>query len=119
LPPTTILSFDDRELAALRSAAAKLLPEQRDQFLRDVAGELKRCRKLGPNDRTGHAVAQVAIAVATAIANAVQRRLANGDLASNGDGDDGRRGGDARAALPRNSRTSRGFATPLAARSDF
>jgi hypothetical protein len=70
LPPT-ILSFDDRELAALRSAAAKLLPEQRDQFLRDVASELKRCRKIEPKDRIGHAVAQVA--------KAVRRRLMDGE----------------------------------------
>jgi hypothetical protein len=66
-----------------------LLPGQRDQFLRDVAHELKRCRKLGASDRTGHAVAQVATAVATAV---------------NGNG--------ARAVLPRDSRTSRGPATP-------
>ena len=68
MPP--ILSFTDQELAALRSAAAKLLPEQRDQFLKVVAHELGRCRKLGPKDRTGHAVAQVA--------TAVQHRLVNG-----------------------------------------
>jgi hypothetical protein len=76
LPP--ILSFTDQEIAALRSAAATLSPEQRDQFLRDVASELRRCRKLGPSDRTGHAVAQIAKAVAKAVATAVQRRLANG-----------------------------------------
>jgi hypothetical protein len=69
LPP--ILSFDDQELAALRSAATALLPQQRDRFLRDVAHELGRCRKIEPSDRTGHTVAQVA--------TAVQRRLANGD----------------------------------------
>jgi hypothetical protein len=67
LPP--ILSFSDQELAALRAAAAKLSPWQRDQFLRDVACELKRCRKIEPGARTGHTVAQVA--------TAVQRRLSN------------------------------------------
>jgi hypothetical protein len=64
LPP--ILSFTDQELAALRTAAAALLPEQRDRFLKDVAHELRRCREIGPDT-----VAQVA--------TTVQRRLANGD----------------------------------------
>jgi hypothetical protein len=73
LPPP-ILSFSDQEFAALRTAAAKLLPEQRDQFLRDVASELRRCRKFGPSDRTGHTVVQVA--------KAVQRRLVNGGTKS-------------------------------------
>jgi hypothetical protein len=94
LPP--ILSFDDQELAALRSAAAKLLPQQRDRFLRDVARELGRCREIGP-DTVPNTVARVA--------TVVQRRLANGD--------------DARAMLPRDSRTSRGLATPLAPPADF
>ena len=76
MPP--IISFTDQELAALRSAAAKLLPGQRDRFLKDVANELGRCRKLGPSDRTGHTVVQVA----TAIATAVQRRLVNDNLAN-------------------------------------
>jgi hypothetical protein len=59
-----LISFDDQELATLRTAAAKLLPEQRDRFLKDVARELGRCRETGPDT-----VAQVA--------TAVQRRLAN------------------------------------------
>jgi hypothetical protein len=68
LPPTTILSFSDQELAALRSAAAALLPQQRDQFLKDVAHELKRYRKIEPGDRTGHTVEQVARMVANCLA---------------------------------------------------
>jgi hypothetical protein len=63
LPP---ISFDDQELAALQSAAALLPPWRRDRFLRDVARELGRCRKIEPNT-----VARVAMAV--------QHRLSNGD----------------------------------------
>jgi hypothetical protein len=66
-----IPSFTDQELAALRSAAAALSPEQRDQFVKDVARELGQCRKIEPSNRTKHAVAQVA--------TAVQRRLMNGN----------------------------------------
>jgi hypothetical protein len=69
LPP--ILSFDDRELAALRTAAATLLPEQRDQFLKTVASALGCCVTIGPDT-----VAQVA--------TAVQHHLANGTGARKG-----------------------------------
>jgi hypothetical protein len=66
LPPTTILSFTDDELALLRVIAAPLQPEQRDRFLRDVARELGhlmhgatgRGEKIGPGT-----VGQVATAV--------------------------------------------------------
>jgi hypothetical protein len=83
LPP--ILSFDDRELAALRSAAAALLPEQRARFLRDVARELGRCRKVEPSNRTGHTVAQVATAVQHRLSNGIsaQRMWQAQDRASN------------------------------------
>ena len=57
-----MLSFDDQELAALRTAAAPLPPHQRARFLRDVARELRRCREIKPGT-----VAQVA--------TTVQRRL--------------------------------------------
>jgi hypothetical protein len=68
LPPI-LISFNDQELAALRSAASALLPEQRDRFLKTVASALGCCVTIGPDT-----VAQVATAVATA----VQHRLANG-----------------------------------------
>ena len=64
MPP--ILSFDDQELAALRTAATPLSPWQRNQFLKDVAHELGRCREIGPDT-----VARVA--------TVVQHRLTNGD----------------------------------------
>jgi hypothetical protein len=71
--PPAILSFTDDELALLRVVAAPLQPQQRDQFLRDVAGELKRCtgrgEKIGPGT-----VGQVATAVQRRLLRARQRR---------------------------------------------
>jgi len=66
-----LLSFDDQELAALRTAAAALPPGQRDRFLKTVARALGCCVAIAPGT-----VAQIAVAV--------QRRL----LQSNGGGDD-------------------------------
>ena len=65
-----MLSFDDQELAALRTAAAALPPGQRDRFLKTVASALGCCVAIGPGT-----VAQ--------IATAIQQRL----LANGGDGD--------------------------------
>ena len=65
-----MLSFDDQELAALRTAAAALPPGQRDRFLKTVASALECCVAIGPGT-----VAQ--------IATAIQWRL----LADGGDGD--------------------------------
>jgi hypothetical protein len=61
-----LISFDNQELAVLRTAAAPLPPWQRDQFLQDVAHELGQCQKIEPGT-----VARVA--------TAVQQRLSNGD----------------------------------------
>jgi hypothetical protein len=61
-----LISFSDHELAALRTAATPLSPEQRDRFLRDVANELGHCREIGPG-------------VVARVATAVQRRLVNGN----------------------------------------
>jgi hypothetical protein len=56
--PAPLISFDDQELAALRTAAAALPPQQRDRFLKTLARALG-CRvAIGP--RT---VAQIAVAV--------------------------------------------------------
>jgi hypothetical protein len=53
-----MLSFNDQELAALRTAAAALPPGQRDRFLRTVARALGCCVAVGPST-----VAQIAVAV--------------------------------------------------------
>jgi hypothetical protein len=53
-----LLSFDDQELAALRTAAAALPPGQRDRFLKTVASALGCCVAIGPGT-----VAQIATAI--------------------------------------------------------
>ena len=53
-----LLSFDDQELAALRTAAAALQPGQRDRLLKSVASALGCCVAIGPGT-----VAQIATAV--------------------------------------------------------
>jgi hypothetical protein len=57
-----LISFSDHELAALRTAATPLSPEQRDRFLAIVARVLGCCPVIKPDT-----VAQVASMVTTAM----------------------------------------------------